>query len=349
MVALKVLSEEASMSIETNYRFDREVQASTKVNHRNIVSALDCRLSPEESFLVLEFVDGPTLDDYVGAKGPLPLKDAAEIMLQVSEGMSHAHAKRIVHRDLKPDNILRAADGTIKILDLGLARFDNNPRFGDRSDSLYRLTQLGVVLGTADFMAPEQSMDARSADFRSDIYSLGCTFWFLLTGETPFSRRTAMATMMAHQTEPLPDIKAKRKDIPPVLKSLIEQMMAKDTKDRPQSMEEVVEVLELYLGKRQPAPPPPPAKPFTKKSVKDVIPLPKNVAPPRQRMWVVWGIIIGSSLGMMGWYFDFATARTVENMTLSFTGGNVALSAIVVVSSGAIFGAMIGYILNEIA
>lgn len=240
VVALKVLADEVKDQKETSYRFDREVQAAAKVSHPNIVAAFDSFHDRDLHYLVMEFVDGPNLSQLLKKSGPVTYKEALNYTYQVARGLEHAHGRRIVHRDIKPDNLLLDPFGTIKILDMGLARFDNAPPVDRHPDSLERLTQMGTMLGTADFMSPEQSVDPRQADYRSDIYSLGCTMYFLLTGKGPYSKDTTMATLMAHSTEKIPQIQSVRPEVPQEVQAVFAKMVAKNPRDRYQEMSEVI-------------------------------------------------------------------------------------------------------------
>ncbi len=236
-VAIKVLETDDP---EAANRFDREVRAAAKVNHPNIVTAYDSVHTPDINYMVMEFVDGPNLQQYVEEHGPLAWQDGLSCIAQAGLGLEHAHGRLIVHRDIKPDNLLLDSDGTIKILDLGLVRLDHAPRIDRRPSQNERLTQLGTMLGTVDYMAPEQGSDPRLADYRSDIYSLGCTLYYLLTGEAPYSRDTTMGTLMAHQTDPIPDLSEVVPDLPDQVQAIFERMVAKDPYDRYQEMAELL-------------------------------------------------------------------------------------------------------------
>ncbi|QGJ71234.1 Serine/threonine protein kinase [Planctomycetales bacterium 10988] len=249
MVALKILLPEAAKRKDSSYRFDREVQAAAKVSHPNIVAAYDSVIDGETQYLVMEYVDGPTLTQYVREFGPMPVDEALHCVYQAARGLEHAHSKRIIHRDVKPDNLLMDQEGTVKILDLGLVRFDHAPALGRRPESIQRLTQQGVMLGTVDFMSPEQCENPQNASYQSDIYSLGCTLYYLLFGESPFARETAMGTLMAHQNDPTPDMRQLRRDISPAVQMIFERMMAKTLKERYESMDELIQDLETVISR----------------------------------------------------------------------------------------------------
>ncbi len=246
IVAIK-LQEGGEEQNETAVRFDREVQAAAKLSHPNIVAAYDSVHREGFNYLVMEYVAGPTLTQYVAKRGPLPLSQASNYIYQSAAGLEHAHSKRIVHRDIKPDNLLIDASGTLKILDMGLVRFDYAPRLGVHPNDVDRLTQMGTMLGTADYMSPEQSVDPREADYRSDIYSLGCTWYFLLTGKPPFHRDSTMATLMAHQTAPIPNLLEDRPDLSEEVQVVFETFVAKDPYDRFENLTQVQEALSPFL------------------------------------------------------------------------------------------------------
>ncbi len=247
IVALKVMQHDSAKSAEEEAkRFDREVRAVAKLNHPNIVAAWDAVSSNRESYLVLEYVDGDNLDQRVRHGGPLSVAEAVDYLLQVAQGLQHAHSKQMVHRDVKPGNLLVDTRGTIKILDLGLVRFDFT--LGGVAGSLMQpLTTQDTVLGTPDFMAPEQFADARSADNRADIYSLGCTLYFMLTGQSPFERGSPTRTLQAHQTEAAPKLTDVCPQAPQALQMVFEKMVAKSPRQRYQSMDDIIADIEEYV------------------------------------------------------------------------------------------------------
>ena len=170
---------------------------------------------------------------------------AIDCVIQAARGLEAAHAAGIVHRDVKPGNLMLENGGTVRVLDLGLARIVEaaNP-FAKTATVDARLTGSGICMGTVDYMAPEQAEDSRQADYRSDIYSLGCTLFYLLTGREPYPGPTALKRMMAHQEHPIPNLRAARPDAPIRLESVFQKMMAKQPADRPAAMGEVIALLE---------------------------------------------------------------------------------------------------------
>jgi serine/threonine protein kinase len=199
-------------------------------------------------FLVTEYVAGDRLDLLVKRFGPLPVADSLNYIRQTAVGLEYAHSQGVIHRDVKPSNLLIDAQGTIRILDLGLARLlpvDET----DVTDpaAIIRLTQQGQILGTPHYMSPEQARDARAADARSDVYALGCTWHFLLTGKPPYGGETVVEKLMAHRNEPIPSLRAKRPDVPESLDLAFQVFLAKRPAERYQSMSEVIAALDDCL------------------------------------------------------------------------------------------------------
>lgn len=235
IVALKMLPRELLNSADAIRRFQRESIAAGKLEHQNIVITHDADESDGVHFLVMQYVEGTDLSSLVRDSGPLSECEAIRLVRQAAEGLGYAHQHGIAHRDIKPSNLMRSTDGTLKILDMGLARLlphSQDPQFSS-------LTRHGTVMGTADFMAPEQAATPESADERSDIYSLGCTLYFLLTGEVPYSASTLMATLIAHRESPAPRLSN------PILDRFFQRLVAKRPEDRFQSMREVIDAISL--------------------------------------------------------------------------------------------------------
>ena len=238
VVALKVLSKEVAATELFLHRFQREVEVIARLTHPNIVMAFDADEAEAGPFLVMEFVNGRDLASEVQANGPLPVADAVDRVIQAARGLEYAHAQGIIHRDIKPHNLMRDVDGTVKVADLGLARI-GGPSSGNSS-----LTQAGSIFGTVDYMSPEQAIDSGSVDARADVYSLGCTLYFLLAGQPPYAGGTLMAQMLKHRDAPIPSLRAARPDVSVELDAVFARMVAKWPKDRPASMTEVVRELE---------------------------------------------------------------------------------------------------------
>jgi serine/threonine protein kinase/Leucine-rich repeat (LRR) protein len=239
IVALKMLPSSATKSPDAVKRFQREVEAAAKLSHPNIVTAHDADEAHGVSFLVMEHVEGQDLTAIVKDRGPLALAQAVDCTLQAARGLEYAHRQGVVHRDIKPSNLLLDNSGVVKILDMGLARVEASV---GRVDS--GLTRDGQVMGTLDYMAPEQALDAHLADARSDIYSLGCTLHYLLTGRPPFAGKTVTQKIIAHREHPIPSLRALRPDVPEWLDGVFQKMLAKRPEDRQQTMSQVMAQLQ---------------------------------------------------------------------------------------------------------
>jgi serine/threonine protein kinase len=248
-VAVKVLPLAKAANPGALGRFYREARASGVLNHPNLVKAHDVDQENGLHFLVMEYVDGASLQELVVKTGPLLVARAANYIKQAALGLQAAHGAGLVHRDIKPSNILLDRAGTVKVLDLGLARF-----FNDETDILTIKYNDHAVLGTADYVAPEQAINSHGADIRADIYSLGCTFYFLLAGRPPFPGGKVAYKLMMHQTQMPTPIRELRPDVPAELAVVVETMLAKDPARRYQTPAEVVEVLAPWTA--TPIPPP---------------------------------------------------------------------------------------------
>jgi tRNA A-37 threonylcarbamoyl transferase component Bud32 len=247
-VAVKVLPVPKAEDRASLDRFYREARAVAAVDHPNIVRAYDIDQDDNLHFLVMEWVDGTNLQDLVKKFGPLDPVRACHYIYGAAVGLQHAHEIGLIHRDIKPGNILIDRSGVVKILDLGLARLTH-----DTDDQLTRQNDENV-LGTADYLAPEQALDSHTVDIRADIYSLGATFYFLLTGSPPFPEGSVAQKLIWHQNRPPRPIKALRTDVPDTLIAVIEKMMAKDPQKRYQTPAEVMQALSGWVA--TPIPPP---------------------------------------------------------------------------------------------
>ncbi len=236
-VAVKVLPTAKAKDRALLERFHREARAAAALDHPNIVHAYDIDQDEELHFLVMEWVDGASLEEIVKKTGPMDVTRACHYIRQTALGLGHAHAKGIVHRDVKPGNILVDRTGTVKILDMGLARF-----FNDEDDVLTKKYDENV-LGTGDYMSPEQIEDSHSVDTRADIYSLGATFYFLLTGQAPFGEGTVHQKLTWHLTRQPKPVTALRAGVPEAVANLILRMLAKKPADRFGDLGAVVEAL----------------------------------------------------------------------------------------------------------
>jgi serine/threonine protein kinase len=252
LVALKVLPMDKLKDDQTALeRFDREARASAALDHPNIVRAHDIDTDPDKGlhFLVMEFVDGSSLQDIIKKHGPLDVIRAAHYIADAARGLQHAHEAGWVHRDIKPGNLLLDRTGTVKILDMGLARL-----FADDSDNLTKRFEKNAVLGTADYLAPEQATSSSDVDIRADIYSLGATFYYLLTGRPPFEDGTVTQKLIWHQQKPPKPVRELRPDVPKEMEAVINKMMAKKPVHRFQEPDAITSALEPWTG--QPIEPP---------------------------------------------------------------------------------------------
>ncbi len=248
IVALKVLSAEHAAEPETRQRFYNEARSAAQLDHENIARVYYVGEEQGIPFIVYEYIHGQNLRAMVERRGPLPVPEAVYYTLQVAEALSHAASRNIVHRDIKPSNILITPEGRAKLIDLGLARIHRPLSAGED------LTATGVTMGTFDYIAPEQARDPRTADVRSDIYSLGCAFFFILVGRPPFPEGTVLQKLLQHQTEQPPDPRIWRPELPDSLIRILRKMLAKDPADRYQEPQALVAEL-LALAESVGSPP----------------------------------------------------------------------------------------------
>ena len=246
-VALKVITDRRLHSPDAIARFHKEMEAVGGLDHPNIVRAHDAGEAGGRHFLVMEFVEGKNLAQLVRSAGPLSAANACEVIRQAAIGLGNAHEHGLVHRDVKPSNLMLTPDGTVKVLDLGLARLraqeaEPDTIYADDTQRSGDVTSVGQVLGSRDFMAPEQKLDSREVDPRADVYSLGCTLFFLLTGKPPFDGPPGDA----HGSGPLDRLPA---EVPSSLAALLAKMLAHDPADRPSNMQEVIDTLASTVGK----------------------------------------------------------------------------------------------------
>ncbi len=243
VVALKVLPQKVTRNPQAVARFQREVQAAGRLSHPNVVTAFDADQHKGVHYFVMEYVDGTDLSTLVKETGVLRVDRAVDYVLQTAGGLEYAHGQGIVQRDIKPGNLLVDRTGTVKVLDMGLARFDE----AAEAAAAAGLTTTGVVMGTIDYMSPEQALDTKHADARSDIYSLGATLWFLLTGRAMYAGDTVMKKLLAHREQPVPSLAAANPEVPAALDGVFQRMLAKDPARRFQTMADVIAALQGCL------------------------------------------------------------------------------------------------------
>lgn len=260
LAALKVFTPDTEES-ENHTRFMREIQATAQLDHPNLIKAYEAGEHHGAYFLAMELVDGENLQEAVEDAGPIPLDLALKCHHDAAVGLGYAHQLGMIHRDVKPGNIMLSKDGRVRVLDLGLVKFTRG--FSSMATSLD-----GTVRGTAAYMAPEQAVSIRNADLRSDIYSLGSSLYFVLTGQPMFPEKTVMQQLLAHQKKPAPSLTSKVQNIPEYLEKLYQRMVAKEPNHRPQSMEEVVVGLRALIDGTTPPEATKPAKPDSTPAVK---------------------------------------------------------------------------------
>ena len=235
-VALKVLTRSLARNSTLLQRFMREARSAETLEHQNIVTIYDRGIDRGRHYLVLEFVAGGDLHEHVQRQGPFRANDAISILKSVASGLRYAASRGLIHRDIKPSNILRTPSGQVKIIDLGLALQNE---FEDE-----RVTREGTTVGTVDYMAPEQARDSRATSIQSDIYSLGCTAYYLLTGVAAYPGGDITDKLTRHARSPVPDVRDLRSDVPVALSAIIQKMMAKKPEDRYASYDELMAALD---------------------------------------------------------------------------------------------------------
>ncbi|MEM7312713.1 MAG: serine/threonine-protein kinase [Planctomycetota bacterium] len=244
LVAVKVLPKKFVENPNYLDRFKREARAVAALDHPNIVRAFDIDQDGDTHYIVMEYVDGRDLQKIVVKDGPLEIVDAMDFIAQSALGLQHAHDAGVIHRDIKPANCLVDKRRCVKLLDMGLAMFseDDRPSLSAKYDD--------SVVGTADYLAPEQARNSQTVDTRADIYSLGCTLYFLLTGQPPFPNGSIAERLLKHQTDEPQSLLEFRKDIPPAVLDLCRRMMAKDPEHRIQTARQVADEIRSWMSVR---------------------------------------------------------------------------------------------------
>ncbi len=233
-VALKVIRKEKLSHALTIERFLQEIRALSAMDHPNVVKVYDAEEVSGHHFYVMELIDGADLTKIVRDNGPMGIPEACDAIRQAAFGLQHAYERGLVHRDIKPSNIIVPRNGSaVKLVDLGLARLMEPPG----GEDAHRITQEGFVIGTPDFLAPEQARNPMAVDIRADIYALGGTLYYILTGKVPFDGATPTEKLLKHCTDPAPSLLLQRPDAPAQIEQIIHWCMAKRTEDRPQTPE----------------------------------------------------------------------------------------------------------------
>lgn len=291
-VALKVLRPFLAGVDDAISRFRDEVQSQASMGpHRNVVTATHASEHDGRLYLVMEYVKGRDLSRLIRDEGPLTIKGATALLRQAAQGLCHVHHAGLVHRDVKPSNLLIDEEGTLKIVDLGLARLAVRPP-DPESDGRPSIDEL---VGSLDYMAPEQANDPLAADARSDLYGLGCTLYFLLAGHPPFAGRLMLKKLMAHAVDPPPPLQELRTDVPPELEVILARLLAKDPEDRYPSAEALLDELDdLGLGAGE-----------TSSARRRVTHGGPGAQPPPHDSWKKTGLTLtlGVLLGLAGWAY----------------------------------------------
>ena len=243
-VAIKVLPKRRVGDSSYLARFRLEAKAAAALDHPNVVRAYDVDNEGDTHYIVMEYVAGKNLQELVKHGEPLQIVQAVDYIAQAADGLEHAHQSGVIHRDVKPANLLVDENGVVKILDMGLALFD------ETNEASLTNAHSENVLGTADYLSPEQAINSHTVDARTDIYSLGCTLYFLLTGRAPFADGSIAQRIAKHQSETPTPIVHHRSDCPAELSAICDRMMAKAPQDRHESAHEVSEVLNAWLQSR---------------------------------------------------------------------------------------------------
>jgi len=235
IVAVKVVSSQRVGDEDLQRRFLVEAQSTARLDHPNIARVHYIGRDRGLPYIVFEYIDGENIRDLVIERGALPVAESISYVYQIAHALAHAWQREVVHRDIKPSNILVTVDGQAKLVDMGLARLR---QMNDETEQ--ELTATGITLGTFDYISPEQARDPRLADTRSDIYSLGCTLFYMLAGQAPFAQGTALQKLLQHQSDRPPDLRGFRSDVPDSVSRVIRQMLAKAPADRHQTPLELI-------------------------------------------------------------------------------------------------------------
>jgi WD40 repeat protein/serine/threonine protein kinase len=341
VVALKVIRHDRLANPAAIQRFQREIRAVSTLSHPNVVRAYDADQVGDRQIFVMEYAEGSDLGRIVKERGPLPVGQACEYVRQAALGLQHAYERGLVHRDIKPSNLLVSGGGVVKILDMGLSRLREGPEGGTIDATL---TQDGSVVGTPDYMPPEQARDSHGVDVRADIYSLGCTLYHLLAGSVPFPGGSPMEKVFKHQLEEPTPIEKLRTDLPKGLAGIVRKMMAKAPDQRYQTPAEAAQALEPF-AKTEAAATSSAIKVKKRRTQPPVLDTPQRGAtatvgvldgkPPRKgRRWLIAGLAAGAlaalgcvSLLALGWKTSLGGGTSVSGPGPSAKGGQPTLPA----------------------
>jgi serine/threonine protein kinase len=244
LVSLKILPPDVAKNERLLKRFDREVSLAAKLRHPNVVGGIGVGAQDGIHFLVLEYVDGVDLAEILHRVGPPEIHKTVGYTMQAAAGLQYLHDNKVFHRNVKPGNLLVDRSGIVKVTNLLMAHIVEASYLDGNDDAL---TRTGEMLGTVDYVAPEQATDASTADERADIYSLGCTMFHLLAGRPPYPGKNMMDKLVAHREAPIPSLAALRPDVPKGLDRVVTKMLAKKRTERQQSMNEVATALKPFL------------------------------------------------------------------------------------------------------
>jgi serine/threonine-protein kinase len=248
-VVVKFLHRDLVQDERMRRRFQREVAASTRLHHPNVVATLDHGEADGRPYFVMEYVPGQDLADRVADGGPLPVAVACDYVRQAALGLQHAHDNGLIHRDVKPSNLMVTAAGAVKLLDLGLCRLRENSGVGGGVE----LTRQGAALGTPEYMAPEQARDSTKVDIRADLYSLGCTLYYLLAGRPPFLAPAPLAVVRCQLLDEPPPIDRFRPDVPAAVRAVVHRLLSKAPAERYQTPAELARALHEVAAQLDPA------------------------------------------------------------------------------------------------
>lgn len=296
IVAVKVVAPRQVGDEDLQRRFLVEAQSTARLDHPNIARVHYIGRDRGLPYIVFEYIDGENIRDVVSQRGPLPVAEAVSYVYQIAHALAHAWQREVVHRDIKPSNILVTIDGQAKLVDMGLARLR---QINDETEQ--ELTATGITLGTFDYISPEQARDPRLADARSDIYSLGCTLFYMLAGQAPFAQGTALQKLLQHQSDRPPDLRSFRSDIPDSVSRAVRRMLAKAPADRYQTpVDLIAELAEILEGLNAPLPFAATTLPWT---------MPPRTAP-RWRKHALWAIPL-AALVLFGLIADRAGRSSI--------------------------------------